>query len=60
MRYEETHTVSVTCMCVSMHPLQHPPEHTCSDTMAQRTGSQAAHFVLLTRRHNYRKGQPGR
>lgn len=37
------------CMCVCVHGPPRLPAHTCSDTMAQRPGSRAAHFVLLTR-----------
>lgn len=32
-------TQSLTCMCVRVQGPQHPPMHTCSDTMAQRPGS---------------------
>lgn len=32
-------TQPLTCMCVRVHGPQHPPVHTCSDTMAQRPGS---------------------
>lgn len=43
----QEHGPSHACAC--KHCPQHPPAHTCSDTMAQRPGIRAAHFVLLTR-----------